>query len=70
MRTQSMANSCPNYLDAPSHKLLAYLLKLGLLTQFGHSSKGDRSNCGSSESRGSCVVSPKSEQQITTLNQK
>jgi hypothetical protein len=46
-----MVDSSPNYLDAPSHKPLAYLPEFGLLTQFGHPSAGDRPNYGSSESR-------------------
>jgi hypothetical protein len=45
-----MADSCPNYLDALSHKPLAYLPTFGLLTQFGHPSAGDRPNYKSSES--------------------
>jgi hypothetical protein len=49
MRTQTVADSCPNYLDVPSHKPLAYLLEFGLLVQFGHPSAVDRSNCGLSE---------------------
>jgi hypothetical protein len=41
-----MADSCPNYLDVPSHKPLAYLLEFGLLTQFGRPSVDDRLNYG------------------------
>jgi hypothetical protein len=49
MKTQPMADTCPNYLDSPSRMLLAYLPGIGLLAQFGHSSAGDRPNCESSE---------------------
>jgi hypothetical protein len=61
MRTHPMEDSCPNYLDAPSHKPLAYLSEFSLLTQFGHPSAGDRSNCESSEFRGMHAIAPKSE---------
>jgi hypothetical protein len=65
-----MVDSCPNYLDAPSHKSLAYLPKFGLLTQFGRTSTGDRPNFESSEFRGTCEVAPKNERQIATLDKK
>jgi hypothetical protein len=29
MKTQPMANACPNFLDSPSCMLLAYLLEFG-----------------------------------------
>jgi hypothetical protein len=45
MKTQPMADACPNYLDSPSHMLLANLPGFGLLAQFGHPSTGDRSSC-------------------------
>jgi hypothetical protein len=70
MKTQLMADACPNYLDSPSRMLLAYLLGFGLLTQFGHPSMGDRLNYESSEFQGMRVVAPKSERQTATLNQK
>jgi hypothetical protein len=70
MKTQPMADACPNYLDSPSRMLLAYLLGFGLLTQFGHPSVGDRLNYESSDSRGTRAVAPKSERQTVTLNQK
>jgi hypothetical protein len=50
MKTQPMADACPNYLDSPSRMLLTYLSGFGLLTQFGHPSVGDRLNCESGES--------------------
>jgi hypothetical protein len=31
MRTKPVVDSCPNYLDVPSHKPLAHLLEFGLL---------------------------------------
>jgi hypothetical protein len=68
MKTQSMTDACPNYLDIPSRMLLAYLPIFGSLTQFGHPSVDDRLNCGSSESRGKHAVIPRSEQQTVTLN--
>jgi hypothetical protein len=58
MRTQPMTYSCPNYLDAPSHKPLAYLPEFGLLAQFRHLSTGDRLNYESSEFRGTRAVAP------------
>jgi hypothetical protein len=61
MKTQPMADACPNYLDSPSYMLLVYLSGFGLLTQFGHPSMGYRPNCESSESRGVRAVAPKSE---------
>jgi hypothetical protein len=67
---QPRADSCPNYLDAPLCRLRAYLLGFGWLTEFGHSSAGDRPNCGLSESRGMCAVAPKNEQQTMTLDLK
>jgi hypothetical protein len=54
-----MSNSCPNFLDIPSHKLVTYLPGFGLLAQFGHPSTDDRLNCGSNESLGMGVVAPK-----------
>jgi hypothetical protein len=69
MKTQSMANACPNYHDSPSRMLLAYLLRFGLLTQFDHPSVADRPNYESSQFRGNHVVVPISEQQIVTLDQ-
>jgi hypothetical protein len=65
-----MANSCINYQDVPSHKLLSYLPEFDLLSQFGHPSAGDRPNYGSSESRGTRVVAPKTERQTATLDRK
>jgi hypothetical protein len=65
-----MEDSCPNHLDALSHKPLAYLLEFGLLAQFGHLSAGDRLKCGSSESRGTHAIAPKSDRQTMTLDQK
>jgi hypothetical protein len=56
-----MANSCPNSLDIPSHKLVTYPPGFGLLTQFGHQSMDDRPNCGSNESLETHAVAPKSE---------
>jgi hypothetical protein len=50
MKTQSVADACPNYLDIPSRKLWAYLPEFGWLARFGHPFVGDRPNCGSSES--------------------
>jgi hypothetical protein len=64
-----MADSCPNYLDVPLHKLLAYIPIFGSLAQFGHPSMGDRLNYGSSESRGKHAIVPRSEKQIVTLDQ-
>jgi hypothetical protein len=69
-RTQAMANSCPNYQDIPSRKLLVYLLEFGLLTYFGRLSADDRPNYESSESRGTRAISPKSEQKTMTIDQK
>jgi hypothetical protein len=60
MKTQPMANSCPNYQDVQSQKFVAYLLEFDLLSQFGHPTVGDRSNCGSSDCQGTCAVAPKS----------
>jgi hypothetical protein len=65
-----MADFCPNYQDVPSRKPLTNLPESGLLTQFGHLSTCDRPNCGSSESRGTHAITPKSEQQTVTLDQK
>jgi hypothetical protein len=56
-----MTDSCPNYLDVLSHKPLAYLSEFDLLTQFDHPSAYNRSNCESSEFRGTRAVAPKSE---------
>jgi hypothetical protein len=70
MKTQSMTDTWPNYLDSPSRMLLAYLLGFGLLAQFSHSSVGDRPNCESSEFRGTHTVAPKSKRQTVTLDQK
>jgi hypothetical protein len=44
-----MTNSCPNYLDAPSHMPLPYLPEFDSLALFGISSVGDKLNYGSSE---------------------
>jgi hypothetical protein len=65
-----MADSCPNYHDAPSHKPLAYLPKFCLRAQFGDPSAGDRPKCESSEFRGTRAVAPKSDRQTVTLNQR
>jgi hypothetical protein len=65
-----MANSCPNYLDASSNMLLAYLPESNSLALFGHLSAGDKLNYGSSEFREKHAVAPKSEQQTATLDQK
>jgi hypothetical protein len=70
MKTQPMADACPNYLDSPSCMLLSYLPRFGLLAQFGHPSTGDRTNCKSSESLGMRAVAPKSERQNVILDQK
>jgi hypothetical protein len=70
MRTQRMADSCPNYQDILSHKLRAYFLEFDLLAQFGRLSVDDRLNCESSEFRGTCVVVPKSKWQTAIVDQK
>jgi hypothetical protein len=44
-----MVDFYPNYLDVLSHKPLTYLLRSGLLAQFGHPSMDDSPNCESSE---------------------
>jgi hypothetical protein len=63
-----MTNTCPNYQDIPSHKLLAYLPEFDLLSQFVHPSMDDRPNYGSIESQGKHAVVPRSEQQTMTLD--
>jgi hypothetical protein len=70
MKTQPMADACPNYLDSPLCMLLAYLPGFGLLTPFDRSSTGDRPKCESIEFRGLRVVAPKREQQTVTLDLK
>jgi hypothetical protein len=63
-------NSDPSFLDVPTHKLLAYLQEFGWLVLFGHLSAGDRPNYGSSESRGTRAVAPKSEWQTMNLGRR
>jgi hypothetical protein len=70
MRTQLMADSCPNYQDILSRKLWAYFPEFGWLAHFGPPSVSDRSNCKSSESRGTRAVALKSERWTATLDQK
>jgi hypothetical protein len=65
-----MTGSCPNYLDAPSHMLLAYLPESDSLTLFGHLSAGDRLNYKSNESLGKHAVAPRSGQQTGILDLK
>jgi hypothetical protein len=64
MKIQPMVDSYPNYLDIPSHKLKAYPLKFGLLSQFDHPSTGDRLNYESSKSQGTRVVAPKTSDKL------
>jgi hypothetical protein len=70
MKTQPMANSCPNYHDILSYKPLAYLSEFDLLSQFDHPFVGDRSNYASSESQGKHAIVLISEQQTVTLDQR
>jgi hypothetical protein len=69
-RIHPKANSYPNSLDIPLHKLIAYPPGFGLLTRFGRPSVDDKSNYGSNESPGMRVVAPKSERQTMALDQK
>jgi hypothetical protein len=65
-----MVDSYLNFLGAPSHKLLIYLLGFGCHAQFGHPFAGDRPNYESSESRGTRAVATKSDRQTMTLDQR
>jgi hypothetical protein len=56
-----MADSYPKCLDVTLRRPLAYLQTFGSLSQFGHPSVGDKPNFGLIESRGTHVVTPKSE---------
>jgi hypothetical protein len=68
MKTQPMADSCPNYLNVPSHMPLAYPPGFGSLAMFDCQSMGDKLSYGSSEFRGKHTVVLKSEQQTVTLD--
>jgi hypothetical protein len=59
-----MVDSGPNFLNVSEHRLSAYLQGFGCLAQFCHPSMGDRSNCGSSESRGMFAIDPKASDKL------
>jgi hypothetical protein len=65
-----MEDSCPSYLDVPSHRLRAYPPEFDLLALFGHLSVSDRLNYVSSEFQGKRAVAPRSKQQTRALDQK
>jgi hypothetical protein len=65
-----MIDTCPIYPDSSTHKLRAYLQKLGSLCPSDHQSMNDKLNCGLDASPRKHVAAPRNDQQTGVLSQK
>jgi hypothetical protein len=64
MKTQPMVDACPNYLDSPSHMLLAYIPGFGLLAQFDHPFVVDRPTVNQVSLKGHVQLLPKASDKL------